>query len=160
MCFWDLWVKNSNRVIRALTQPPTLLPFGEIFEAIGSAALGLLVLLDVPREFGGDVGDEVAAGPQTVIMAPHSELAVLRGRHKHGESLKAKRGGGWLTIFGVSLGVQANKSCSFSFWSLEHSTFLSTVTFFSRLPTDTPPLSHVCTPPSVCEALIPKDWAK
>lgn len=64
-----------------LTQPPTLLPFGEIFEAIGGTALCLLVLLDVPRELGGDVGDKVAAGPQTVIVAPHSELAVLQKRH-------------------------------------------------------------------------------
>lgn len=64
-----------------LTQPPTLLPLGEVLEAVGGAALGLLVLLDVPRQLGGDVGDKVAAGPQTVIVAPHPELAVLRRRH-------------------------------------------------------------------------------
>ena len=60
-----------------LTQPATLLPLGEVFEAVGGAALRLLVLLDVPGQFGGDVGDKVAAGPQTVIVAPHSELTVL-----------------------------------------------------------------------------------
>lgn len=32
----------------ALTQPPTLLPFSEVLEAVGGAALCLLVLLDVP----------------------------------------------------------------------------------------------------------------
>lgn len=64
-----------------LTQPPTLLPLGEVLEAVGGAAFGLLVLLDVPRQLGGDVGDKVAAGPQTVIVAPHPELAVLRRRH-------------------------------------------------------------------------------
>lgn len=38
------------------------------------------MLLDVPRQLGGDVGDKVAAGPQTVIVAPHPELAVLPRR--------------------------------------------------------------------------------
>lgn len=66
-----------------LTQPPTLLPLGEVFEAVGGAALGLLVLLDVPRQLGGDVGDKEAAGPQTVVVAPHSELAVLQNKHFH-----------------------------------------------------------------------------
>lgn len=64
-----------------LTQPSTLLPLGEIFETIGGTALCLLVLLDMPRELGGDVSDKIAAGPQTVIVAPHSELAVLQWRH-------------------------------------------------------------------------------
>lgn len=64
-----------------LTQPAALLPLGEVLEAVGGAALGLLVLLDVPRQLGGDVGDEAAAGPQAVVVAPHPELAVLgRGR--------------------------------------------------------------------------------
>lgn len=63
-----------------LTQSPALLPLGEISEAIGGAALSLLVLLDVPWQLGGDVGDEVASGPQTVIVAPHSELTVLHRR--------------------------------------------------------------------------------
>lgn len=63
-----------------LTQPSTLLPLGEIFEAIGGTALCLLVLLHMPRQLGGDVGDKIAAGPQTVIVAPHSELAVLQKR--------------------------------------------------------------------------------
>lgn len=64
-----------------LTQPPTLLPLGEVFEAIGGTALCLLVLLDVPRQLGGDVSDKEAARSQTVIMAPHSEFAVLQWRH-------------------------------------------------------------------------------
>lgn len=64
-----------------LTQPPALLPLGEIFEAISGATLCLLMLLDVPRQLGGDVSDEEAARPQTVIVAPHSELAVLQWRH-------------------------------------------------------------------------------
>lgn len=72
---------HSAGVCCCLTQPPTLLPLGEVSEAVGGAALGLLVLLDVPRKLGGDVGDKVAAGPQTVIVAPHPELAVLRRRH-------------------------------------------------------------------------------
>lgn len=72
--------KDKTQVL-FLTQPSTLLPFGEIFEAISGTALCLLVLLDVPRELGGDVSDKVAAGPQTVIVAPHSELAVLQRRH-------------------------------------------------------------------------------
>lgn len=62
------------------TQPAALLPLGEVLEAVGGAALGLLVLLDVPRQLGGDVGDEAAAGPQAVVVAPHPELAVLGGR--------------------------------------------------------------------------------
>lgn len=64
-----------------LTQPPALLPLGEIFEAISGATLCLLMLLDVPRQLGGDVSDKEAARPQTVIVAPHSELAVLQWRH-------------------------------------------------------------------------------
>lgn len=68
-----------------LTQPPALLPLGEVLEAVGGAALGLLVLLDVPRQLGGDVGDEAAAGPQAVVVAPHPELAVLgRGSGEEG----------------------------------------------------------------------------
>lgn len=63
-----------------LTQSPTFLPLGEIFKAIGGAALCLLVLLDVPRQLGGDVSDKEAARPQTVIVAPHSELALLQRR--------------------------------------------------------------------------------
>lgn len=62
-----------------LTESAALLPLGEILEAVGGAALGLLVLLDVPRQLGGDVGDEAAAGPQAVVVAPHPELAVLLG---------------------------------------------------------------------------------
>lgn len=35
------------------------------------------MLLDVPGKFGGDVGDEVTAGSQTMIMASHAKLTVL-----------------------------------------------------------------------------------
>lgn len=64
-----------------LTESAALLPLGEVLEAVGGAALSLLVLLDVPRQLGGDVGDEAAAGPQAVVVAPHPELAVLpRGK--------------------------------------------------------------------------------
>lgn len=35
------------------------------------------MLLDVPRQLGGDVGDEVAAGSQTMVVSSHPELAVL-----------------------------------------------------------------------------------
>lgn len=69
---------TGSEVFLCLTQPSTLLPLGEIFEAVGGTALCLLVLLDVPRQLGGDVSDKEAAGPQAVIVAPHSELAVLR----------------------------------------------------------------------------------
>lgn len=72
----------QRHFVRGLTQPATLLPLGEIFEAIGSAALCLLVLLDVPGQLGGDVGDEEAAGPQAVVVAPHPELAVLQQRRR------------------------------------------------------------------------------
>lgn len=65
-----------------LTQPPTLLPLGEILEPVGGTALCLLVLLDVPWQLGGDVSDKEAARPQTVIVAPHSELAVLQWKHR------------------------------------------------------------------------------
>lgn len=61
-----------------LTKSAALLPLGEVLKAVGGTALGLLVLLDVPRQLGGDVGDETAAGPQAVVVAPHPELAVLR----------------------------------------------------------------------------------
>lgn len=71
---------QSAEVCCCLTQPPTLLPLGEVSEAVGSTALGLLVLLDVPWQLGGDVGDKVAAGPQTVVVAPHPELTVLQRR--------------------------------------------------------------------------------
>lgn len=41
------------------------------------------MLLDMPGKLGGDVGDKVAAGSQTVVMAPHSELTVLEeGRQR------------------------------------------------------------------------------
>lgn len=68
------------RRISVLTQPPTLLPLGEVLEAVGGAALCLLMLLDVPRQFGGDVSDKEAARPQTVIVASHSELTLLQKR--------------------------------------------------------------------------------
>lgn len=71
----------TGREVYFLTQPPTLLPLGKVLEAIGGTALCLLVLLDVPRQLGGDVSDKVAARPQTVIVAPHSELAVLQRKH-------------------------------------------------------------------------------
>lgn len=61
-----------------LTQPAALFPLGEVLEAVGGAALCLLVLLDVPRQLGGDVGDKEAAAAQTVVVTPHPELAVLR----------------------------------------------------------------------------------
>lgn len=64
----------------SLTQSPTLLPLGEVFEAVGGATLCLLMLFDVPGQLGGDVGDEEAAWPQTVIVASHPELTVLQHR--------------------------------------------------------------------------------
>lgn len=99
------------------------------------------MLFHVPRQLGGDVGDEVAAGPQTVIVAPHPELAVLRGeRHTRDVSL--------LTLFEP---VSAKKPPA-------PRSFLN-VCGRSRLLFSTPP-SLACAPPSVCEAPIPKDWAK
>lgn len=65
-----------------LTWSATFLPLGEVLEAIGRPALCLLVLLYMPGQLGGDVGDEVAGGPQTVVVPSHSELAVLRRRSK------------------------------------------------------------------------------
>lgn len=35
------------------------------------------MLLQVPRKLGGDVGYEVAARPQTVVVTTHPELTVL-----------------------------------------------------------------------------------
>lgn len=60
-----------------LTEAGALLSLGEVFEAIGCASLGFLVLLDVPRQLGGDVGDKVAARSQTVIVSSHPELTDL-----------------------------------------------------------------------------------
>lgn len=37
------------------------------------------MLLYVPRQLGGDVGHKVAAGPETVVVPTHPELAVLVG---------------------------------------------------------------------------------
>jgi hypothetical protein len=72
-------VEMAVHLVILAAQPATLLPLGEISKAVGGTALRLLVLLDVPGQFGGDVGDKVAAWPQTVVVAPHSELAVLVG---------------------------------------------------------------------------------
>lgn len=75
-------LRNFHYIRFFLTEPATHLPLGEVFEAIGGTAFCLFVLLHVPRQLGGDVSDEEAAGPQTVIVAPHSELAVLRMKHR------------------------------------------------------------------------------
>lgn len=60
-----------------LTEPAALLSLGEVFEAIGCTSLGFLVLLDVPRQLRGDVGDKEAAWSQAVIVSSHPELTVL-----------------------------------------------------------------------------------
>lgn len=111
-----------------LTHPPTLLPLCEVFEAIGGAALCLLVLLYMPWQLCGDVSDKVAAGPQTVIVASHSELAVLRKRHKRGESLKAEDAASchsyYRLFFLFTCQVEVNKVCNTSqlleAWNIPH----------------------------------------
>jgi hypothetical protein len=37
------------------------------------------MLLYVPRQLGGDVGHEVAAGPEAVVVPTHPELTMLQG---------------------------------------------------------------------------------
>lgn len=61
-----------------LTESATFFSFGEVFEPVGGTSFCFLVLLDVPGQFGGDVSDEETAGSQTMIMAPHAKLTVLR----------------------------------------------------------------------------------
>lgn len=55
----------------------TFFSFGKVFEAVGGTPLSFLMLLDVPGQFGGDIGDKITAGSQTMIMAPHAKLTVL-----------------------------------------------------------------------------------
>lgn len=74
---WRRQFANDETLELGLTKSSTFFSLGEVFEPVGGASLGFLVLLDVPRQFGGDVGDEVAAGSQAMIMTPHAELAVL-----------------------------------------------------------------------------------
>lgn len=136
-----------------LTQPPTLLPFGEIFEAVGGAALCLFVLLDVPRQLGGDVSDKVAAGPQTVIVAPHSELAVLQIKHKGFQFHELNRSESRTSsVFVCKVKVNAvnsffPKQTKTSHISKDDDDVFFPF-FFLGLPTKTPPLERVCTPPS------------
>ncbi|KAG8142379.1 hypothetical protein E2320_006304 [Naja naja] len=48
------------------TSPAAFFPLGEVLETVGGSPLSLLVLLHVPRQLGGDVGDEEAAGAKAV----------------------------------------------------------------------------------------------
>lgn len=61
----------------SLTEAAALLSLGKVFKAVGCTSLGFFVLLDVPRQLGGDVGDKEAAWSQTMIVSSHPELTVL-----------------------------------------------------------------------------------
>lgn len=65
------------------TWSSALLALGEVFEPIGRPPLCFLVLLYMPRQLGGNVGDKVAARPEAVVVSPHPELTVLQGGKAH-----------------------------------------------------------------------------
>lgn len=71
-----------------LTMSATFFSLGEVFKAVGGTPFGFLMLLDVPGQFGGDIGYKITAGSQTMIMTPHAKLTVLqKTTNKHNSDL-------------------------------------------------------------------------
>lgn len=68
---------KSQAALVSGTWSSALLTFGEVLEPVGRPPLRFLVLLYMPGKLGGDVGDEVAARPEAVVVSSHPELTVL-----------------------------------------------------------------------------------